>query len=169
MHDARAISNFFIDRSIDVRAPITALSLLKILYFSHAWHLVKYGSPLVAQPFEAWKFGPVVRVVYDQIKMKRSMPIEEALVVLNPIRGQYEKAVVKRSTELTYFMENIFDYYSKYSALQLSDLTHEVGSPWDLIWRKAEISAVPGMRIPDEMIRNWFASESARRSTRQTN
>ncbi|MFM9718924.1 Panacea domain-containing protein, partial [Streptomyces galilaeus] len=50
------------------------MTLLKVLYFAHAWHLAKYGKPLVAQPFEAWRHGPVNRVVYDQYKEYRERP-----------------------------------------------------------------------------------------------
>jgi len=68
MHDARAITNYFLDRAAQRGMAITIMTLLKVLYFAHAWYLAKKNAPLVGQPFEAWRHGPVNRVVYDQFK-----------------------------------------------------------------------------------------------------
>ena len=53
------------------------MTLFKVLYFAHAWYMAKFDKPLIAQPFEAWKLGPVNRVVYDQYKNYGTKPIEK--------------------------------------------------------------------------------------------
>ena len=63
--------------------------------------------------------------------------------------------------ETSVFLENIFDYYSKFHPFKLSHLTHEKGGPWDIIWSQAEKRAVPGMIIPNELIAAWFADQRA--------
>ncbi|MBA3519059.1 MAG: DUF4065 domain-containing protein [Rhizobiales bacterium] len=73
------IANYFLDRADAGGQPISPLSLLKILYFAHAWHLAKSGEALVGQPFEAWQYGPVNRVVYSQIKQFGRSPIQGRL------------------------------------------------------------------------------------------
>lgn len=132
------------------------MTLLKILYFAHAWHLAKYDEPLVGQPFEAWKYGPVSRVVYDQIKKFGSQPIIEKLEKFDPRRGAYVEAEASLSDDKKKFLSDIFRYYSNFSPFQLSDLTHEVDGPWGKVWNAAEKEAVPGMFIPDDMIKRWF-------------
>jgi len=54
------------------------------------------------------------------------------------------------------FLRHIFDYYSQFAAFLLSDLTHEKGSPWDVVWSAAAARAVPGMYIPNQIIAAWF-------------
>lgn len=156
MHDARALANFFIDRAAQKARPITTMTLLKVLYFAHAWHLAKYGRPLVAQPFEAWKHGPVNRVVYDQMKALGAKHVTDRLISFDAEICGFRPTPYCFEPDLNKFLENIFDYYSQFDAFKLSDLTHEKGSPWDVVWSEAEKRAVPGMLIPDSLIMSWF-------------
>ncbi len=156
MYDARGVANYFLDRASRRGMSVTVMTLLKVLYFAHGWHLAKYGRPLVAQPFEAWKHGPVCRVVYDQLKYHKSAPIQQRLNSFDASVGVFVETHLNISDELQQFLNNLFDYYSQFHAFRLSDLTHEDESPWDVVWRKAEKKAVPGMVIPNDLIMEWF-------------
>ncbi len=164
MHDARAVANFFIDRALGTGRPVTLMTLLKVLYFSHAWQLAKTDEPLVGQPFEAWRHGPVNRVVYEQMKGQGSKPITKRLVSFNVQKGCFTDAEYDFDEGLEMLLANVFDYYSQFHAFHLSDLTHEKGSPWDIIWTKAERQSVPGMVIPNDLIKKWFRESSERQS-----
>jgi len=63
------------------------------------------------------------------------------------------------------FLANTFDYYSQFHPYKLSDLTHEKGGPWDIIWSEAEKRAVPGMVIPNNLIAAWFRKDGGVYST----
>ena len=156
MHDARGVANFFLDRAFHMRRPIGVMTLLKVLYFAHAWHLAKYIRPLVAQRFEAWRYGPVNRVVYEQLKNLDSRPIQSKLKSFDPHLCRFSETRYNFDADTTIFLENIFDYYSHFDPFKLSDLTHEEGSPWDVVWSEAEKRAVPGMIIPNSLIMKWF-------------
>jgi uncharacterized phage-associated protein len=156
MVDARAVANYILDCACQRGIPITAMTLLKVLYFSHAWHLVKYERPLVAQPFEAWKHGPVNRVVYEQIKHCNRRPIVKRFTSFDAKSCSFIETGYSFDHELSTFLLNIFDYYTKFDPFELSDLTHERGSPWEIVWQRAEKKAVPGMIIPDTLILQWF-------------
>jgi uncharacterized phage-associated protein len=156
MYDARAVANFFIDRASEKSRPITVMTLLKVLYFAHAWHLAKYEKPLVGQPFEAWKYGPVNRVVYEQMKEMGSRPIEKKLTSFDAIKCSFDVTPYCFEADVNKFLGDIFDYYSQFHPFSLSQLTHEKGSPWDIVWNEAETRAVPGMVIPDALIIKWF-------------
>lgn len=159
-HDARAISNFFLECATYEDFALTSMTLLKILYFAHAWHLVKYDEPLVAQPFEAWKYGPVNRVVYDQIKKFGSNPIQGKLEYFDPIDCKFSevRAIFKDCEKK--FLLDIYRYYSRHHAYTLSDLSHEKGGPWEKVWSEASRRAVPGMFISNDMIKEWFKKKS---------
>jgi uncharacterized phage-associated protein len=165
MHDARAIANFFIDRSILKGPPITVMTLLKVMYFSHAWHLAQFGTQLVAQPFEAWQHGPVNRVVYDQFKGMGSNFISTKAKSLDVATATYVSTKYILNDVESKYLSNVFDYYAKFHPFKLSDLTHEEGGPWDTIWRQAEKRAVLGMVIPNELIAAWFLEKGGVDST----
>jgi uncharacterized phage-associated protein len=129
---------------------------LKVLFFAHAWHLAKENKPLIAQPFEAWDYGPVSRVVYDQFKNNGKNPISNRAVSFDASKASFCVTSYSFDLNTADFLNNIFDYYSQFHAYQLSDLTHEKGSPWDEIWSAAEKRAVPGMYIPNDLISAWF-------------
>jgi uncharacterized phage-associated protein len=156
-YDARGIANFLLDYADSKGQSVTIMSLLKILYFAHAWHLAKTGEPLVGQPFEAWRHGPVCRVVYDQFKGSGEAPLRERATALNVARVRFETVAYSTLDEDTSgLLRHVFDYYSQYHPFKLSDLTHEKGSPWDQVWSLASRRAVPGMVISDDLIREWF-------------
>jgi uncharacterized phage-associated protein len=100
MNDARAVTNFFLDRAEARGAKLTIMTLLKVLYFAHAWYLAKEGKPLIAQPFEAWEYGPVNRVVYDQFKTLGKKHIETRAVSFDA------QSVCLRSINLTLKSKN---------------------------------------------------------------
>jgi uncharacterized phage-associated protein len=160
--DARAVANLFLDMAAERGHRLTPMSLLKILYFAHAWHLAKYKAPLVGQPFEAWKHGPVNRVVYEQIKKFGSSEIEGKLTKLDPTNGTFVEAICALESDKITFLGNIYSYYSEFHPYTLSDITHEKGTPWDVVWNAAERGAVPGMLIPDELILSWFEKTGGR-------
>lgn len=161
MYDARAITNFFLDRAKKNGMALTVMTLLKVLYFAHAWYLVKFGRPLVAQPFEAWRHGPVNRVVYDQFKAYKDKPISKKAESFDPELMKFVPTPYGFDDETIFFLENIFDYYSSFHPFRLSHLTHEKGGPWDVIWTQAEKRAVPGMIIPNDLITAWFVHKDA--------
>jgi uncharacterized phage-associated protein len=159
MHDARAIANFFLDRAERQGMKLTTMTLLKVLFFAHAWHLAKEGKPLIAQPFEASEYGPVSRIVYDQFKNNSKEPISKRAVSFDVSRSCFCKTPYHLHEETEVFLNNIFDYYSQFDAFKLSDLTHEKGSPWDVVWSAAATRAVPGMYIPNDLIASWFREQ----------
>jgi uncharacterized phage-associated protein len=167
-YDARGIANYLLDYAESKRQPVTIMSLLKILYFAHAWHLAKTGEPLVGQPFEAWQYGPVCRVVYDQFKGAGKAPVEGRATALNVSTASFETASYDPvDTETRKLLRQVFDSYSHLHAFRLSELTHEKGSPWETVWEAASRRAVPGMVISNELIREWFQQSRAVGGVRQ--
>lgn len=161
-YDGRSIANFFLRLAWEERLPVSHLAIQKILFFAHAWHLGRSGEPLIGQSFEAWKYGPVLRVVYDQLKRFKDMPVTSPLLKIDIETGNWIEATVDLSGEDCEFLGGIFNYYSKFHAGQLVDLTHVADGPWAKIWNKAVENAVPGMVIPDEEIKLWILREGRR-------
>lgn len=155
-HDARAIANFLLDYAESRSSAITLMALLKMIYFAHGWHLAKYGAPLIKNHFEAWKDGPVVRVVYDAFKGAGSAAIRNRACKIDPVTRDRTIVRHKLSIEESEFLKIIFDGYGHIHAFALSDITHNRGSPWDRVWNAPIGGVVLGMRISNDRIRDHF-------------
>ncbi|SDD03904.1 Panacea domain-containing protein [Actinokineospora iranica] len=97
--------------------PMSAMKLQKLVYYSQAWHLVWDERPLFDQPIEAWANGPVVPDLYRRHQ------------------GQYtltnwpDGNSTRLSPSEQETVDGVVNAYGKYSAQQLSDLTHRE-QPW---------------------------------------
>lgn len=125
MYDAKRIANWFIGRAQRDNRTLTIMQLLKLVYISHGWHLEMYRAPLFANRIEAWKFGPVIPDIYNAF---RKQGIEANRTV--------DASGLPISTNDQGLLEQIYTGYGNMSAQRLSDLTHELGGPWDISTKK---------------------------------
>jgi uncharacterized phage-associated protein len=61
-YPAAAIANEFIKVAKRNGVLLTPMKLQKLVYFAHGWYLALLGKPLINEPVEAWKFGPVIQI-----------------------------------------------------------------------------------------------------------
>jgi uncharacterized phage-associated protein len=161
-YDAREVANFFLDYADSREVPLTHLGLQKILYFAHAWYLAKYNVPLIGHKFEAWEYGPVIRVVFDQLKFLNRRKIDVRLKKIDPFTGAPFDAKYDFNDNTKVFLKNIFDYYGRIDPRALVDLTHEAGGAWEKVWKSTSQRSVVGMYIPDEAIKLWILRDGGR-------
>jgi uncharacterized phage-associated protein len=154
--DARAISNLILDRADDLKINIYVTTLLKVLYFSHGWHLARFSEPLIGQSFEAWQHGPVVRVVYDQVKDLSGKKIDRRLNAFDPATARYTVATCNPLPGTIELLTAVLRSYGTFHPYTLSEMTHEAGSPWDVAWEAAQKGERPGARLNDGDIRVYF-------------
>lgn len=124
MFSAFAIANFFIQKSLEDKRDLSPMKLQKLVYFAHGWHLAMYKKPLIDEIVEAWKFGPVIPSLYNEFKSYGNSNINK---LYQDFWGYVPKI---ENQEIIKFLESIWDLYAEFSAIQLSNATHEAGSPW---------------------------------------
>ncbi|MDK2757934.1 MAG: DUF4065 domain-containing protein [Blastomonas fulva] len=157
MYDVRDIANTVLDCADELSVPITNLSLQKLLYFVHGWFFSIYNRPLIKNKFEAWQYGPVQRVIYDQFKFSKDQKITGVRATfINPLTGENEYRVPKIDPEHRIMITAILEKYSHYSASALVNESHVEDGPWEYVWQQAEESVYPGMKIPDTLIEDHF-------------
>ena len=120
----------------------TPMHVLKLVYICHGWVLGLTDQPLVDEPVEAWRYGPVVPSVYRRY---RSFGRDSITTV--PV--DRSELLDERHQDLIEVVEEV---YRSYSALELSSLTHQPDTPWDVTRRKHGIGAI----IPNELIRKHY-------------
>lgn len=168
-HDAKAVANYFLDLAGGTGHKLTPLKIQKLVYYAHGWHLALKKEPLLDERVEAWKFGPVIPSLYHEFKIYGSNPIEHKAVEVSLVDGdvyQHEHSINDScSLEEVGFTEKllkrIWEVYKNHSGLQLSELTHQPGTPWDRA--RTAYGDVKNADIPDEWIREYFESQIARR------
>ena len=141
MYDARQIANWFVTRANKDGRTFTIMQLLKLVYISHGWHLEMRKTPLIANKIEAWKYGPVIPDVYNAFRAQGVQP-QKTVNVESPAVGSRDE----------HLLEQIYQLYGKMAAMQLSDLTHEPGGPWDISTKQWGYFAP----IPNDLIQQHY-------------
>ena len=155
-YDARAIANFLLDVADERKLACTQLLLYKLIYFAHGWYLSFFDKPLVRQDFEAWKRGPVVKVVRDEFRAFKKNPINIRAQRLDIYTGKREIVEPILDDNDRRFILQVFNSYYHYGAWNLSEMTHEAGSPWDSLWNSPEPIGRLALRIKNREIKAHF-------------
>jgi uncharacterized phage-associated protein len=157
MYDVRDVANTILDCADRTGAVVTNLALQKLLYFVHGWFFSIYDMPLVKNKFEAWQYGPVQRVIYDQFKVTKNGPIRGLRATfINPLTGEDEYREPRIEPEHLTIITEILQKYADYSVGQLVQESHVEDGPWEFVWKQAEDAIYPGMKIPDALIADHF-------------
>jgi len=93
------------------------MKLQKLVYYCQAWSLVWDEKPIFKEKIEAWSNGPVVRELFNQYK---GLFVVDNIPIGNPDRLE------KNSKET---VDSIIEFYGKYTAQQLVEMSHSE-KPW---------------------------------------
>src|SRR5688572_21249914 len=159
MHDGRKIANLLLSEFDSTRFEVTNLKLNKVLFYVHAFHLVRRGRPLIKNHFEAWEHGPVIRVVYHEFKVFGGSPITKLARYLNYETGE-EEIIGFGDVEPSArdFIRGVATHYMQFTGSQLRELTHKPGGPWHQVYTSLPETRGLRDRIPNELIQGCLAS-----------
>ena len=141
-YSAKAVANQFIRKSLKENNPLTPMKLLKLVYIAHGWHLAILDKPLITDRVEAWLYGPVIPELYHEFKHYGMLPIEGLATEYEPLfeDGRLVDAKLVRpkidsnDKPTRDFLNRVWEVYKDFTAIQLSNMTHEKGSPWDSVF-----------------------------------
>lgn len=179
-YDPLAIANYFIDLAKSKGEDISPMKLQKLIFFSHGWNLAVKDAPLIDEQIEAWSFGPVIRSVYRTFREYGDRPITEKG------RSFHHKGIPDASGQVSHWrvpsiddepelatfttqlLDKIWEIYGRYSAIQLSNMTHDPGSPWDHAVKRCKEEnggqLLKGTDIPTAVIKEYFTARLKRGS-----
>lgn len=140
-YDARQVANWFVQRASRDGRALTIMSVLKLAYFAHGWHLEMYKTPLFSNDVEAWQHGPVVPEVYHSFR-RQGVVVSDTLPSFQP---EFDGVVQS-------LLEQIYTIYGGLTAFTMSSITHEAGGPW------AVARSLGGWYadIPNDLIQSHF-------------
>ncbi len=140
MYDVLTIANYIIELCNKKGYSISNLKLQKMLYFTQALFLVNKNEACFREEIEAWDYGPVVPSVYRRFKTYGSSTI--------PYLGEDVSNKISNSDRT--LIEKVVDFFSKYTASALVELTHRQAP-----WKKAYIPHF-GNVISKSSIQEYF-------------
>ena len=142
-YDACGVANYFLTLGQQERIPLDPMKVQKLVYLAHGWSLALRGKPLIRQSVEAWPYGPVIPQLYKEFQEFRASPITR--------HAQADGLVFE--PDVAAFLQSVWNTYKQYNALQLSALTHEPGSAWDVAMKN---QGWLRPTIPNELIASEF-------------
>jgi uncharacterized phage-associated protein len=149
------VANYFLDKaSIEGRA-VTPMQLLKLVYIAHGWHLGYLDTPLINETVQAWKYGPVIKSLYDKIKHYGSGAVREP-VQTGALPWIRESKVDETTASL---LDHVWMNYAGYSGTQLSAMTHQNETPWSIAWHQQGGYREYFAEIDDELIKQHYRAK----------
>lgn len=148
MHETLTIAKYFLLKGSQEGIGISPMKLQKLIYFAHGWFLAIFNRPLIKETIQAWKYGPVIPVIYDKFQSFGNSPIS--------IFVRKDDARFDFKAEEKELLDFIWDIYKGYSAIQLSNLTHVKRSPWDVVLSRDKRVHLTNVPIDNELIKVYF-------------
>ena len=166
-YDPLTIANAFLDRAAARGETLSPMKLQKLVYYAHGWYLALNGEPLLDEPIHAWLYGPVVNSIFREFRRfgNRTIttratvadvtpPTDPASGTANQTTNQDESPA--RDFDINSFLDRIWDIYGRYTASQLSNQTHEPGTPWSEVAARYPGGVPRRVIVPDDRIEAYF-------------
>jgi uncharacterized phage-associated protein len=137
------IAKYFVELAKKDGHGIDPMKLLKLTYIAHGYYLGFKDKPLFSNQVQAWKYGTVIPELYHVIKRFKTGFVDDFTLDLyseNDLSDDDKK-----------FLEIIWNYYKEFSGLQLSDKTHQEGTPWG-----NNFNGQKNKTIPTESIKTYY-------------
>lgn len=136
-----ALYFLFRARELDAGDTISNLKMQKLLYYAQGHFLATYGKPLFKDKIEAWKYGPVVKNVYDKFKHYGRNSID-----FNELDNYNDSLYTKEHLDTLPFVYNKYNI----SARDLVEQTHNE-IPWKNYYQEYRTQ-----EIPQDVIKDFF-------------
>lgn len=130
-HPSTSVANYFLDRASQEGRAVTPMQLLKLVYIAHGWHLGYLGEPLIDEEVQAWKYGPVIHSLYKKLRHYGSGAVQEPLT-----NGPFWVKDPPLDPRTISLLDSVWKNYAGFSGLQLSNMTHQDRTPWDIAWHQ---------------------------------
>ncbi len=163
MFNSLEIANYFIRLSKRDKVKLDNLQLQKLVYIAHGWYLGYKGEPLLDELPQAWRHGPVVPTVYHSFKDYGPGEIDKYAKVLDFGKLDFVSPSFNADAnkETAKILGVIWDHYKQFSGIELVNLTHQKGTPWDTTVKPyiSKSSPIPrNLSIKNETIKNYYSS-----------
>ncbi|WP_172403820.1 Panacea domain-containing protein [Clavibacter michiganensis] len=124
---------------------ISTMKLQKLCFFAQGWSLALQEKPLFEEEFQAWRGGPVCYPLFERHKGRRDVSSWNGNA--NSLTKPEQRVI-----------EAMLSNFAALSGLQLSELTHQPGTPWSTTRSEHNVPEGAPSRavITQELMRDYF-------------
>ncbi len=144
-YDSRAVANSFIEINGE---EISQMKLQKLIFFTCGWHLAIHKTSLINDEFEAWDGGPVIRALWNHLRDYKCDKKTGRLV--RP--GTNKPYTTEMNRPEKDIIEKVWEKYGSFTGKDLSEMTHQLGSPWYVAYIKSGRNTI----IKNTVISDYF-------------
>lgn len=142
---------------------VSHMKLQKLLYYANGWWLATTGHRLLNENPQVWRYGPVFSYLYRTLSRFGHSNIGGP-VKGNPFAAQPEMlGGGAEEQQVRKLLEWIWEENSTKTAVQLSDETHALGTPWRQIAEKYNFRVPYDVEISPTMDWEFFAKLAQQR------
>ena len=124
---------------------ITQLHVQKLMFLFEAYYMnVTNEDKLYDCGYKAWNFGPVAPRLYKRYKNYGKDDIR--------LTKEEEQKGNQISEQKKNLMQELYNTFKDFSAMELVSFTHAKGSPWKEVWENN-----PYGDISKESMKEWFS------------
>lgn len=127
MVSAISVGNSILKRAFAEDIDITPMKLQKLIYIVYKEYLKKTDKSLFSERFEVWKYGPVIRSIYDAFKYRRANAIKAYALEAD---GSAYVVNEDSSDVFRQILDYVWDKYKNFDGIVLSQMTHRNGTAW---------------------------------------
>lgn len=132
--------------------PLGHMKLQKLTYYAYGWWLAYNHEPMLDEAPQVWKHGPVFESLYFALR-----PYGDRAVIAPVAPPNAAAPVVPEIDQLNMqWVDWVWNRYGQNSGFELSDMTHEKGTPWQTEAETWNYRVPKRHRIPDPVIKEYF-------------
>lgn len=135
-----AVANAFIElANKESNSNLTNMKLQKLVYIAQGFALAIRQDGLFNENVHAFQWGPVIPELYEEVKHYGRNPIT-GKIPLSPFDTPINLDDASFASNV---IKTVWKKYGKFTAAQLSTITHKPGTPWDSVWKDTEYGIIP--------------------------
>lgn len=127
MVSVQAVCNSILKRAFEQGVAVSPMKLQKILYFVYRDVYQNTKTKLFDEPFQTWKYGPVVRSVYDEFQAFGCNPIR---CFIKDACNRVQIIDERKLPAVAASMDFVWECCKQKDGIALSHLTYTEGSAW---------------------------------------
>ena len=143
-HSPMNVTNNVLKRAFNDDIPVTPMKLQRLLYLTAVDYARRTGGPLLYEPFQAWRYGPVLRSVYDKFLPIGHDPIR---VYARNAAGEARLVNEAKRPEVARTVDAVWAEFRHVPVVELARIICQPGTVWH-----RTVSAGEGTPIPDRDI-----------------
>lgn len=146
-YDSVTVANAFLRLARAAGKTITPMQLNKLVYIAYGFFAGNTGNPLIKDSIQAWKYGPVIPDLYHACKKYGRGVITDSLQRSIWDRLTSESEHLDATAEEV--VRKVYEAYGDLSGVQLSNITHQTNTPWQMTYDGTMYKEIPHDLIED--------------------